>query len=157
MRHKKSQRRTVKPDPVYNNKLVARFINQLMLSGKKTVAQRTLYKAFELLEKQQQKPVESFEKAIQTIAPKQEVKARRVGGASYQVPTEVRGDRKISLAIRWIIAAAKARPSTQYHTMAEKLAAEIVDVLQNKGDAIKKRDTMHRMAEANRAFSHFRW
>lgn len=157
MRHKKVQKRVTEPDPVYKNRLVAKFINGLMLSGKKTVAQKTLYKAFELLEKQQQNPVESFERAIQTVAPKQEVKARRVGGASYQVPTEVRGDRKTSLSIRWIIAAAKARPSTQYHTMAEKLAAEIADVLQNKGDAVKKRDTMHRMAEANRAFSHFRW
>lgn len=157
MRHKKAPRRVTTPDPVYNNRLVAKFINGLMLSGKKTVAQKTMYKAFELLEKQQQNPVESFEKAIQTIAPRQEVKARRVGGASYQVPTELRGERKTSLAIRWLIAAAKARPSKEYHTMAEKLAAEIVDAIQNKGEAVKKRDTMHRMAEANKAFSHFRW
>lgn len=157
MRHKKVQKRTTIPDPIYNNRLVTKFINGLMHDGKKTVAQKTLYKAFTLIEKQQQNPIEAFEKAIQTVSPKQEVKARRVGGASYQVPQEVRGERKISLAVRWIIAAAKARSNKEYHTMAEKLAVEIVEATQNKGEAVKKRDTMQRMADANRAFSHFRW
>ncbi|MBI2074851.1 MAG: 30S ribosomal protein S7 [Candidatus Levybacteria bacterium] len=157
MRHKKAEKRIAEPDSVYNSRLISKFINRLMKDGKKTVAERAFYKTFALIEKQKQNPIEVFEKAIQTVGPKQEVKARRVGGASYQVPQEVRGDRRISLSIRWIVEAAKKRPSTEYHTFAEKLAAELLDATQNKGEAIKKRDTVHRMAEANRAFAHFRW
>lgn len=157
MRHKKAEKRTIQADTVYNNRLVARFINGIMKDGKKTIAQKNLYTAFSLIESKQKNPLEVFEKAVQTVAPKQEVRARRVGGASYQVPTEVRGDRRVSLAIRWIIAAATARPSTEYHTIAEKLAVELMDAADNKGEAVKKRDTVQRMVEANRAFSHFRW
>ncbi len=158
MRHKKAEKRIVEADSIYNNRLVAKFINKLMKEGKKTVAQKVLYHAFSLIEEiHHEDPLIIFEKAIQTVSPKQEVKARRVGGASYQVPIEVRGERKISLAIRWLITAAKARPSKEYHTFSEKLALEFLDASQNKGDAVKKRDTMQRMAEANRAFSHFRF
>lgn len=128
-----------------------------MKDGKKTVAQGLLYKAFDLIEQKKQEPLSLFERAIQNVGPKQEVKARRVGGASYQVPAEVRGERKISLAIRWIIQASKARSSKEYHTFSEKLAAELLDASNNLGEAIKKKDAMQRMAEANKAFAHFRW
>lgn len=157
MRHKKVHKRQTQPDKLYQSRLVEKFINQLMKDGKKTVAQKVLYNTFELLKKQDKDALEIFERAVQNIGPKQEVKARRVGGASYQIPIEVRGDRRVSLAIRWIIQAATERSSKEYHTFPEKLAAEFVDILNNKGEAIKKRDTIHRMAEANRAFAHFRW
>lgn len=157
MRHKKVEKRIVEQDEVYNNRLVAKFINRLMRDGKKTVAQSLLYKAFDLIEQKKEDPLALFEGAIQNVGPKQEVKARRVGGASYQVPAEVRGERKISLAIRWLIQAAKARSSKEYHTFSEKLAAELLDASQNQGEAIKKKDAMQRMAEANKAFAHFRW
>lgn len=136
---------------------MAKFVNRIMRDGKKAVAEKTFYQALTLIEGKGHSPLDVFEKALQIVAPKQEVKARRVGGANYQVPAEVRGDRKVSLAIRWIIQAAKDRPSTQFHTFSEKLAAELLDATQNQGAAIKKRDTVHRMAEANKAFSHFRW
>lgn len=157
MRHKKVAKRIIEPDPIYNDRLIAKFVNNLMGDGKKAVAQKVFYKAFSIIESKGQSPIEVFERAIQNVGPKIEVKARRVGGANYQVPTEVRGERKVSLAIRWIITAAKARPSTEYHTFAQKLAAELLDATQNTGAAIKKRDTVLRMAEANKAFSHFRW
>ena len=157
MRHKKTEKRKAEPDKIYNNRLVAKFINGLMKDGKKSVAQSVLYGAFDLIAEKGQNPLETFEKAIQNVGPKVEVRARRVGGASYQVPTEVRGERRISLAIRWIIAAAHARSSKQYHTFGEKLAAELIDSNNNAGEAIRKRDLMHRNAEANKAFSHFRW
>ena len=155
--HKKTAKRNVIPDPVYKNKLVAKFINHLMIAGKKTVAEKMFYSAFAAIEEKGQKPLEVFEKAIQIVGPKVEVRARRVGGANYQVPAEVRGERKVSLAIRWIVDAAKARSSSEYHSFANKLAAELLDAVQNQGAAIKKRDTVLRMAEANKAFSHFRW
>ena len=157
MRHKKTKKREVPADTIYKNRLVAKFINRLMKDGKKTTAQRVLYDAFAVIIEKKQDPLDIFERALQNVGPKTEVKARRVGGASYQVPAEVRGDRRISLAIRWIITAAKARPSTEYHSFAQKLAAEFMDAGQNAGAAIKKRDTVLRMAEANRAFAHFRW
>lgn len=157
MRHKKTAKRETLPDPVYKNKLVTKFINHLMIAGKKTVAEKMFYSAFAAIEAKGQKPLEVFEKAIQTVGPKVEVKARRVGGANYQVPAEVRGERKVSLAIRWILDAAKARSSKEYHSFANKLAAELLDATQNQGAAIKKRDTVHRMADANKAFAHFRW
>ncbi|MBI4078910.1 MAG: 30S ribosomal protein S7 [Candidatus Levybacteria bacterium] len=157
MRHKKVSARIVALDKVYNNRLVTKFINRLMRDGKKSAAQSVFYGAFAILDQKQQKPLEVFEKAVQNVGPKTEVKARRVGGASYQVPQEVRADRRVSLAIRWIIQAARDRSSKEYHTFAEKLSAEFLDASQNQGAAIKKRDTVHRMAEANRAFSHFRW
>jgi small subunit ribosomal protein S7 len=154
---KTKKRRIVSGDPIYNSKLLSRFINRTMRDGKKSPAQSQIYQALELIKKTNPNPVEVFEKAIQNIAPRMEVRPRRVGGASYQVPTEVRGDRRISLAIRWTIAAANNRPSKQYHTFAEKLAAELTDAVNNAGEAVKKRDLMHRNAEANKAFSHFRW
>lgn len=157
MRHAKIDRRKIKPDIIHNNLIVAKFINCMMLDGKKSVAQRQLYNAFELIKEKGEMPLEVFEKAIQTIAPKVEVKARRVGGANYQVPIEVRSDRKLSLAIRWILEAARKRSNVDSHTFAEKLAKELLDASQNLGEAIKKRDVMHRQAEANRAFAHFRW
>lgn len=128
-----------------------------MHDGKKSVAQRVVNQSFEKIKENKQDPLEVFENALKNVAPKMEVRSRRVGGANYQVPMEVRGDRKEALAIRWIITAAKSRPSTEYKTMADKLAAEFTDAANNTGAAIKKRDDTHRMAEANKAFSHFRW
>lgn len=157
MRHKKVEKRTIESDVIYHNRLVAKFINNIMKDGKKSVAERRVYNAFEILTKKGMNPLEVFEKAIQNVGPKLEVKPRRVGGASYQVPAEVRGDRKTSLAIRWIITAARGRSNKDFHTFEGKLAAEFLDASQNLGAAIKKRDTVHRMAEANRAFAHFRW
>lgn len=157
MRHKKTPKRTIEEDAVYQNKLVAKFINRLMKDGKKTIAQKLVYDTFAIIEKKGSDPREIFEKALLTVGPKVEVKARRVGGASYQVPSEVRGDRKVSLAIRWIIEAAKKRSSSELKTFPEKLATELIDASNNQGEAIKKRDTVLRMAEANRAFAHFRW
>ena len=159
MRHKKAEKRTVVLDKIYKNRLVEKFINNIMQDGKKTTAQRVVYTAFEILatKKADEEPVALFEKAILTVGPKVEVRAKRVGGANYQVPSEVRGERKVSLAMRWIITAAKARPNKEFHSLAEKLAAEILAAAENQGEAIKKRDTVLRMAEANRAFSHFRW
>jgi len=157
MRHKKTEKRKTEPDLIYKNKLVAKFINGLMRDGKKTVAQNLLYETFELISKQDKEPVTVFEKAIQNVGPRVEVKSRRVGGASYQVPIEVRGDRRLSLAIRWLIEAARKRSSKDFHTFPEKLSGELLDASQNLGNAVRKRDTVLRMAEANRAFSHFRW
>jgi ribosomal protein S7, bacterial/organelle len=156
MRHAKVQKRQTKEDKVYQSKLVAKFINRMMRDGKKSVAEKTFYEGFELLKKNGD-PLVLFEAAINNVGPKTEVKARRVGGASYQVPQEVRGDRRLSLAIRWILEAARARSSKDFHTFPEKLAAEILDASRNEGAAIKKRDTVLRMAEANKAFSHFRF
>lgn len=157
MRHKKTSKRKIEPDAVYRNRLIAQFINYLMESGKKTVATNLLYNAFEILSKKSKDPVVIFEQALQNVGPKQEVKARRVGGASYQIPIEVRGDRRTSLAMRWIINAARGRSNKEFHTFSEKLATEFMDAAENKGEAIKKRDITHRMAQANRAFAHFRW
>ena len=157
MRHAKVAKRTINPDTVYNNLLVAKFINRLMRDGKKTVAQKKLYNAFKIISEKNQDPVETFDKALQNVAPKVEVKARRVGGANYQVPIEVRQDRKISLAIRWILEAATKKPNKEFHTFEEKLATELLDAANNEGEAIKKKEVMHKQAEANKAFSHFRW
>lgn len=151
------KKRNIAPDPIYGSVLVARFINRTMLSGKKTTAQRMIYGAFDIIKEQGKDPVETLEKAIETVAPKQEVRAKRVGGAAYQVPMEVRGPRKTSLAIRWILEAAKKRPTAEYKTFDRKLASELLSVLNNEGEAIRKRDTIHKMAEANKAFSHFRF
>lgn len=158
MRHKKAQKRTIEGDKIYGDILVAKMINSLMRDGKKSVAEKVMYGAFAIIgEKQKENPVNIFERAIQNIGPRQEVKARRVGGASYQIPIEVRGERRNSLAIRWILQSAASRSNKEYHTFAEKLAAEILDASQNQGSAVKKRDNMQRMADANRAFAHFRW
>jgi len=144
-------------DPIYGNKLLGRFINRVMKDGKKSTAQSQVYKALDMIKEKNLDPLTVFQTAMQNVGPRLEVRARRVGGASYQVPTEVRGERKISLAIRWIIQAANKRPSKQYHTFADKLAAELLDANNNGGEAIKKRDIMLRNAEANRAFAHFKW
>jgi small subunit ribosomal protein S7 len=156
MRHAKIVKRQTKEDKVYQSKLVSKFINSIMKDGKKSVAEKVFYESFELLKKEGE-PLVIFEAAINNVGPKTEVKARRVGGASYQVPQEVRGDRRISLAIRWILEAARARSSKDFHTFPEKLAAELLDATKNEGAAVKKRDTVLRMAEANKAFSHFRF
>ncbi len=157
MRHKKVEKRTIGGDKLYNNLLVAKFINNLMKHGKKTSAERVFYASFELLNKQNQNALEIFEKALQNVAPKQEVKSKRVGGANYQVPMDVRPERKTSLAIRWIIEAARSRSNKDFHKFEEKLAAELLEASQNLGAAMKKKDTVQRMADANRAFSHFRF
>ncbi len=149
------KKRELPNDPIYGSRLVTRFINRVMQDGKKTVAQKIVYGAFDKIKTDaKREPLEVFETALRNVAPRMEVRARRVGGASYQVPSEVRGDRKEALAIRWILASAQSRSG---HTMAEKLAGELLDASQNTGAAIKKRDDTHRMAEANKAFAHFRW
>lgn len=157
MRHAKVTKRKAEPDQLYNSVLVAKFINNVMKDGKKTTAEKVVYTAFDLLKAKGQDPLETFQKVLETIAPKVEIKARRIGGANYQVPTEVKGDRKYAVAIRWLLEAAKSRPNKEFHTMAEKLVAEFTDALEGKGEAIKKRDNTHRQADANKAFAHFRW
>jgi small subunit ribosomal protein S7 len=157
MRHKKAPRRQIHPDKIYNNLLVAKFINNVMEDGKRTVAEDNVYKAFELLKAKNEDPVETFEKALNNVGPKVEVRARRVGGANYQVPVEVRADRRMSLAIRWLLEAATKRPNKEFRSFAEKLAAEFIDAANNSGEAIRKRDNQLKQAEANRAFAHFRW
>lgn len=151
-------KRNIAPDPIYQNRLVARFINRLMRDGKKSTAQSVMYASLALIkEKTGEDPVKVFESALQNVVPRLEVRPRRVGGASYQVPQEVRGDRKVALAIRWILAAAKKLPNKEYHTFAEKLTQEFIAASKGEGEAIRKRDIVHKMAEANRAFAHFRW
>ena len=148
-------KRDVLPDPVYHNKTVTKFINKVMLSGKKSVAERVVYDAFETIRAKTGKdPLEVFETALKNVMPVLEVRARRVGGANYQVPVEVRPDRRRALAIRWLVNAARKRGE---NTMTEKLAAELLDASNNRGTAVKKREDTHKMAEANRAFSHYRW
>lgn len=145
-------------DPVYKNRLVTRLINRVMRSGKKTVAQKHVYQALEFLkERQKQDPLVVLCQAVENVKPKVEVRPRRVGGAAYQIPVPVKGDRRESLAIRWLVREANKRPDTQYHTFAEKLYAELWDAYNNTGIAVKKKEDTHRMAEANRAFAHFRW
>ena len=144
-------------DPIYSNRLVARFINRMMKDGKKSVAQRMMYKALDRIKEQGEDPVKIFETAITNVGPRVEVRARRIGGANYQVPVEVRGERRIALAIRWLIMESRKRSNSEYKCYDAKLAAELTEASQNKGEAIKKRDTTHRMAEANKAFAHFRW
>jgi len=158
MRSRPAVLRTLSPDPVYHDVMVTKLINRVMFSGKKTVARKEVYKALELLkQKTGQGSLEAFQQALENIKPQMEVRARRIGGAAYQVPSPVRGTRRDSLAIRWLIAAAKARSSSEFHTFAEKLVAELTDALNNAGGAVKKKVDTHRMAEANKAFAHFRW
>ncbi len=158
-RSKTITKRETIPDPVYGSKLMTKLINKTMLNGKKSAAATQIYKAMEIL---LQKNGETdggklLEQVINTVAPKMEVRPRRVGGASYQVPSEVKGDRKIHLALRWLIDAARSRSNKEYHTFAEKMAAEMADVLAGTGNAIKKRDMVQKMAEANKVFAHLRW
>lgn len=158
MRGKKAKLRTIEADPKFDSLLVAKVINQVMMSGKKTVAQKHVYQALEEAGKKTKKePLAALEEAIGNIKPQMEVRSRRIGGAAYQIPVPVSSRRQTSLAIRWLIDAARTRPNKEYHTFAEKLAAEIVDAVKNEGVAIKKKEDTHKMAEANKAFSHFRW
>lgn len=145
------------PDPIYKNKLVTKLINRVMHDGKKSVAQAQVYGAFEIIKSKEEDPMRIFSKALDNIRPVMEVRPRRVGGAAYQVPMQVRGPRRDSLAIRWLIFAARARSNSEYHTFAEKLAAELIDAAKSEGGAVKRKTDMERMAEANRAFAHFRW
>lgn len=152
---RKKRKKDIQPDSVYSNVLVSKLINHIMERGKKTIAKKIVYKAFDIIkEKTKKEPLEIFEKALVNASPLLEVKPKRVGGATYQVPREVRGDRKITLAMRWIIGAAKAKKGKP---MREKLAEELMLAAKNEGAAIKKREDVHRMAEANRAFAHFAW
>lgn len=153
MRGKRAPKRIIAPDLKYNSVMVAKFINHIMRGGKKTVAQKIVYQCFDILaDKTKQKPLDIFEKALRNVAPTVEVKGRRVGGANYQVPIPVTGERKNTLAYRWLIEAAKNKKGK---SMAEKLASEMQMALNDEGDAIKKKQDIQRMAEANRAFAHF--
>ena len=148
-------KRDVLPDPMYNSKLVTRLINSVMLDGKKGVAQKIVYGAFEIVqEKTGKEPLEVFEQAMENVMPSLEVKARRVGGATYQVPMEIRPERRQTLGLRWITLYSRKRGEK---TMVDRLAGEILDALNNAGGACKRKDEMHKMAEANKAFSHFKW
>lgn len=155
MRKKRASKRLIIPDPKFQDPLIARFINSLLKRGKKNVARDILYGAFNLIEeKTKNKPLDVFKKAMSNASPLIEVRARRVGGATYQVPTEVRPERRTALAIRWLISYAKERSDT---SMAQKLASELIAAAAGEGGAIKKKDDVHRMAEANKAFAHFKW
>jgi small subunit ribosomal protein S7 len=157
-RRGKVRKRQVQPDPIYKNRVVSKFINRAMRSGKKGVAQKQVYKALEIVKEESKKdPIEVFSQAVDNIKPVMEVRPRRVGGAAYQVPMPVKGARRESLAIRWLIFAARARPNSEYHTFAEKLASELMDAAKGEGGAARKKQEIERMAEANKAFSHFRW
>ncbi len=148
-------KRDIAPDGRYGSKVIARFINNLMLDGKKSIAERIVYDALERAENQLRRPpVDIFEQALRNSTPVLEVKPRRVGGATYQVPVEIKGDRRVSLAMRWLIQSARNRTGK---TMADKLAGELLDAFHGQGATVKKRDDTHRMAEANKAFAHYRW
>lgn len=149
------EKRDVLPDPIYNSKLVTRLINRIMKDGQKGKAQTILYSAFDIIrERMNQEPMEVFDQAMKNVMPVLEVRARRVGGSNYQVPVEVRSDRRTSLGLRYIVNYARLRGEK---TMVEKLAGEIMDAANNTGAAVKKREDMHKMAEANKAFAHYRW
>ena len=155
MRKRRATKRDVLADPIYNSKLVTKLINRVMLDGKKGTAQRILYDAFDIIkEKTGKEPMEVFEAAMENIKPALEVKSRRVGGANYQVPIEVKADRSQALALRWLVNYSRLRGG---HSMAENLANEIIDASEGTGAAVKKREDTHRMAEANKAFAHYRW
>lgn len=154
-RRHRAERREIIPDPKFGDIIVTKFMNVVMLDGKKSVAESIVYGAFDLIEaRAKANPVEVFHAALDNVAPSVEVRSRRVGGATYQVPVEVRPDRRQALAIRWLISAARGRNEK---TMVDKLSAELLDAANNRGTAVKKREDTHRMADANRAFSHYRW
>jgi small subunit ribosomal protein S7 len=155
MRRRRAEKRPIEPDPRYGDTLVAKFISVIMRDGKKSIARRIVYKAFDIIQQRTKKdPLEIFHKAINNVAPIVEVRSRRIGGANYQIPMEVREDRRIALAMRWIKQYARERRDK---SMALKLAAELIAAANGEGSAIRKRDEVHRMAEANRAFAHYRW
>jgi small subunit ribosomal protein S7 len=154
-RRREVPKRKILPDPKHGDRLVAKFINSLMLRGKKSVAEQIMYTAFELMERRtKDDPLRIFKKAIENVKPSLEVKSRRVGGSTYQVPVEIRGERRTALGIRWLISYARKRHEK---TMAEKLAGELMDAAAGRGNAAKKKDDTHKMAEANKAFAHYRW
>lgn len=155
MRRKRAEKRIRRPDPKYNDILIGRFINSIMKEGKKQVSQRILYDAFKVIgEKTKSEPVEVFKKAVNNVQPSIEVRSRRVGGANYQVPTEVRPDRRVALAIKWILTYARARNEK---SMSMKLANELMAAAVGEGSSVKKKEDVHKMAEANKAFAHFKW
>lgn len=154
-RRREVPKREILPDPKFNSRLVAKFVNNVMRRGKKSLAERILYGSFDLIEQRtKQDPLEVFHKALDNVRPIIEVKSRRVGGATYQVPVEVRSERRDALAMRWVIGYAKQRSEK---TMTQRLAGELMDASQNRGGSVKKREDTHRMAEANKAFAHYRW
>jgi len=154
-RRRRPEKREILPDPKFGDQVLSKFMNNLMLDGKKSVAESIVYGAMDTMEtKAKANPVELFHSALENVKPQIEVRSRRVGGATYQVPVEVRPERAQALAIRWLITAARNRSET---TMAARLSAELLDAANNRGNAVKKREDTHRMAEANRAFSHYRW
>jgi small subunit ribosomal protein S7 len=154
-RRHRAEKREINPDPKFQNLVVSKFMNSIMYEGKKSVAEAIVYGALDVIEgKTKSNPVGVFQQALDNVMPAIEVRSRRVGGATYQVPVEVRTDRRQALGIRWIIAAARERNEK---TMVERLSAELLDASNNRGNAVKKREDTHRMAEANRAFSHYRW
>jgi small subunit ribosomal protein S7 len=154
-RRHSAEKREVNPDPKFGDLIITKFMNAVMKEGKKSVAERIVYGALERMESRaKQNPVQLFHQALENVMPAVEVRSRRVGGATYQVPVEVRNDRRQALAIRWIITAARSRNE---NTMVDRLSAELLDAANNRGTAVKKREDTHKMAEANRAFSHYRW
>jgi small subunit ribosomal protein S7 len=154
-RRREVPKRVIIPDPKFHDLIVAKFCNVLMMGGKKSTAEQIVYGAFEIIENRyREEPLEAFRRALDMVKPKVEVKSRRVGGATYQVPVEVRGDRRLSLAMRWLVNYSRNRGEK---SMTERLAGEIMDAAQGRGNAVKKREDTHRMAEANKAFSHYRW
>jgi small subunit ribosomal protein S7 len=154
-RRHRAQKRVINPDPKFNDLIISKFMNSIMYEGKKSVAENILYGALDRIQNRAKSdPVPLFHQALENVMPTVEVRSRRVGGATYQVPVEVRAERRQALAIRWIITAARARNE---NTMEERLSAELLDAANNRGTAVKKREDTHKMAEANRAFSHYRW
>jgi len=155
-RRREVPKREILPESKYGDVLLAKFMNCLMQRGKKSIAERVVYDALEELSRRtgEDNPIAAFKKALENVKPSVEVKSRRVGGSTYQVPVEIRGDRRTALGIRWIISYARKRPEK---TMAKKLAGELIDAVNNRGNAVKKREDTHKMAEANKAFAHYRW
>ncbi len=154
-RRHRAEKREINPDPKYGDLVITKFMNAVMRQGKKSVAERIVYGALDRMENRaKQDPVQMFRQALDNVMPAVEVRSRRVGGATYQVPVEVRAERRQALAIRWLISAARARNE---NTMVERLSGELLDAANNRGTAVKKREDTHKMAEANRAFSHYRW
>jgi len=155
-RRRRAEKRRIEPDPLYNSELVAKFINKVMLKGKKSLARKIVYNSLEKLQQRvkSKTPLEAFEQALENAKPSLEVKSRRIGGATYQVPIEIAPDRRVAMAMRWIITHARKKPG---RGMEEALTSELVDCFNNQGTTIKKKDDTHRMAEANKAFAHYKW
>lgn len=157
MRRKRAVRRKVELDPIYGDRLLTQLINRVMKQGKKTLARRLVYKALDRIKGQGLDPIKTFSQAVNNVRPPVEVRPRRVGGAAYHIPLPVKGDRQLSLAIRWLVFGARARPNSEYPTFDQKLAAELIDAAQGTGGAVKRKGEVLKIAEANKAFAHFRW